>query len=65
MRLNRAASVYMKRADVEVVAMKIGHLGTENLYTPHCVDLSLNSLPLFFFTFLDSEDQRRHEGANY
>lgn len=51
MRLNRAASVYMKRADVEVVAMKIGHLGTENLYTPHCVDLSLNSLPLFFLPF--------------
>lgn len=52
MRLNRAASAYMKRTDVEVVAMKTGHPGIHNLYTPHRVDLSLDSLPEFSFSKL-------------
>lgn len=51
MRLNRAASVYMKRVDVEVVAMKIGHPGINNLYTPHRADLvfELTASILFFY----------------
>ncbi|BCS24075.1 uncharacterized protein APUU_40519A [Aspergillus puulaauensis] len=52
MRLNRAASVYMKRVDVEVVAMKIGHTGINNLYTPHRADFvfELTASFLFFYT---------------
>lgn len=52
MRLNRAASAYMKRTDVEVVAMKTGHPGIHNVYTPHRLDLSLDSLPDFSFSKL-------------
>lgn len=60
MRLNRAASVYMKRVDVEVVAMKIGHTGINHLYTPHRADFvfELTASFLFFYTLKMSVDMK-------